>query len=95
MPDTLDEPMTPVVRPTMLPTDCGLARDGYRLYEALPSALLSMNGVPTCEERTSAARDAKGEPPRVSRRLQSPNPREAGADGLKPAGRMRLQPNRP
>ena len=95
MPDAPDEPMTPVDRPTMLPTDCGLARDRCRLYEALPSTLLSMNGVPIYAERTSAVRDAKGEPPRGSRRVQSSSPREAGADGLKPAGKMRLQPNRP
>ena len=31
-----------------------------RLYAALPSILLSMNGLPTYEERTSAARDAGG-----------------------------------
>ena len=43
-----------------LPTDCDLSGDRCRLYEALPSALLAMNGLPTWEERTSAARDARG-----------------------------------
>ena len=41
-----------------------MAADGgdprCRLYEALPSVLLSMNGLPTYEERMSAARDAGG-----------------------------------
>ena len=41
--------------------DCDAARDDRcRLYEALPSVLLSMNGLPTYEERMSAARDAGG-----------------------------------
>ncbi len=44
--------------------NCDVAADGgdprCRLYEALPSVLLSMNGLPTYEERTSAARDAGG-----------------------------------
>ncbi len=41
--------------------DCDAARDHRcRLYEALPSILLSMNGLPTYEERMSAARDAGG-----------------------------------
>ena len=41
--------------------NCGDASDDRcRLYEALPSALLAMNGVPTYEERMSAARDARG-----------------------------------
>ena len=44
----------------LLPTDCNLSGDRCRLYEALPSALLAMNGVPTYEERASAARDARG-----------------------------------
>ena len=41
--------------------DCGLASDKRcGLYAALPSALLAMNGLPTYEERMSAARDARG-----------------------------------
>ena len=43
-----------------LPTDCGLSGDRCRLYEALPSTLLAMNGVPTYGERMAAARDARG-----------------------------------
>ena len=44
----------------MLRTDCDLARDECRLYQALPSMLLSMSDVPTYAERMSAARDGKG-----------------------------------
>ena len=43
--------------------DCDVAamvNDRCRLYEALPSTLLAMNGLPTYEERMSAARDARG-----------------------------------
>ncbi len=43
--------------------DCDVAamvNDRCRLYEALPSMLLAMNGLPTYAERASAARDAKG-----------------------------------
>ena len=40
---------------------CDGAADGRcRLYEALPSILLAMNGLPTYGERTSAARDGTG-----------------------------------
>ena len=40
---------------------CGDATDGRcRLYEALPSALLSMNGLPTYRERMSSARGGNG-----------------------------------
>ena len=54
--DFEDRPPPPP--PTM---NCGSASDERcRLYEALPSALLAMNGIPTYEERTSAVRDAKG-----------------------------------
>ena len=38
----------------------GVGDPRCRLYEALPSMLLSMNGLPTYEERTSAAQDARG-----------------------------------
>ena len=52
-----DDPLPP----PSLTMNCGSATDGRcRLYEALPSALLAMNGLPTYEERMSAARDAKG-----------------------------------
>ena len=41
--------------------DCDGAMDGRcRLYEALPSILLAMNGLPTYAERMSAARDGTG-----------------------------------
>ena len=44
-----------------LPMDCGRADgDRCRLYEALPSVLLAMNGLPTYAERSSASRDAGG-----------------------------------
>ena len=47
--------------PPMMTMYCDMASDDRcRLYEALPSALLSMNGLPTHEERTSAVRDARG-----------------------------------
>ena len=47
--------------PPMMTMYCHMASDDRcRLYEALPSALLSMNGLPTHEERTSAVRDARG-----------------------------------
>ncbi len=39
-------------------SDCGMER--CRLYEALPSALLAMNGLPTYGDRMSAARDGNG-----------------------------------
>ena len=40
---------------------CAQAMDGRcRLYEALPSMLLSMNGLPSLRERMAAARDAHG-----------------------------------
>ena len=61
-PPTTTPPTTtpPTTTPTELTTDCDLARDNCRLYEALPSMLLSMNDVPTYAERMSAARDARG-----------------------------------
>ncbi len=42
--------------------DCAMAGipDKCRLYEALPAALLAMNGLPTYGERMAAARDAAG-----------------------------------
>ena len=40
--------------------DEALGDDRCRLYEALPSMLLAMNGLPGYEERTSAARGARG-----------------------------------
>ncbi len=40
---------------------CAMAGDGRcRLYEALPSVLLSMNGLPTRADRLSAAQDGQG-----------------------------------
>ena len=51
----------PSEQPPQRTMNCGDASDDRcRLYEALPSALLAMNGVPTYEERMSAARDARG-----------------------------------
>ena len=45
-------------QPTM---NCNEASDDRcRLYSALPSVLLAMNGLPTYEERMTAARDAAG-----------------------------------
>ena len=45
----------------MMVMNCDEATDKRcRLYEALPSALLAMNGLPSYEERMSAARDARG-----------------------------------
>ena len=45
----------------ILEFNCAMAEDGRcRLYEALPSALLGMNGLPTYAERAAAARDAGG-----------------------------------
>ena len=49
--------------PAGLPTErfnCELAKDRCRLYEALPSALLAMNDLPSRAERMSAARDGAG-----------------------------------
>ncbi len=43
--------------------DCdmaGMSDDRCRLYEALPSVLLAMNGLPTYEERMAAARSEAG-----------------------------------
>ncbi len=46
--------------------NCGMADDGRcRLYEALPSILLGMSGLPSYAERMSAARDANGSWARV------------------------------
>ena len=59
----LDDEGNPTVDPE-LPTEafrCRLADDERcRLYEALPSALLAMNGLPSRAERMSAARDGAG-----------------------------------
>ncbi len=44
--------------PLSFDSDCGMER--CRLYEALPSALLAMNGLPTYGERMAAARDGNG-----------------------------------
>ena len=48
--------------PMVLGFDCdeAIRDDRCRLYEALPSVLLSMNGLPTYEERTSAVQDGRG-----------------------------------
>ena len=54
-------PMVPGDGPSpRLPIDCDLVEDDCRLYAALPSVLLAMNGLPTYEERMAAARDAAG-----------------------------------
>ena len=59
----LDAEGNPTVPPGV-PTErfnCALAEDGRcRLYEALPSALLAMNDLPSRAERMSAARDGAG-----------------------------------
>ena len=59
--DRPPEPMPappPTERSTM---DCGLASDDRcRLYEALPSVLLAMNGLPSYGERLAAARSETG-----------------------------------
>ncbi len=47
------------------PVSCDMMGDRCRLYEALPSMLLAMNGLPTYAERASAARDARGSWARV------------------------------
>ena len=48
-------------RMTTPPFDCDMASDDRcRLYEALPSVLLAMNGLPTYEERLAAARTEAG-----------------------------------
>ena len=55
----MPEPETP--SGTMLCGGAGGASDGRcRLYEALPSALLSMNGLPGYRERMASARSAGG-----------------------------------
>ena len=54
------DPSKPQTPAAPLPTDCDLSGDRCRLYEALPSTLLALNGLPTYEERMSAARDARG-----------------------------------
>ena len=51
--DRAPPPMTLRMYCEDAPVRCGL-------YAALPSALLAMNGLPTYEERMSAARDARG-----------------------------------
>ena len=54
----------PVIpEPEPMGFDCDEAakvNDRCRMYEALPSMLLAMNGLPTWGERMSAARDARG-----------------------------------
>ena len=42
------------------PFRCDMAPDRCRLYEALPSVLLAMNGLPSRDERMSAPRDGRG-----------------------------------
>ncbi len=57
------EPKTPRERRRdPLPISCDMmgSADRCRLYEALPSMLLAMNGLPTYAERSSASRDAGG-----------------------------------
>lgn len=56
------DPRDPTDRPIAPGSfDCDRAGDGRcRLYEALPSMLLSMNGLPSRDERSAAARDARG-----------------------------------
>ena len=57
--DPTDDPTDPVAPPSTF--SCNGAGDGRcRLYEALPSMLLAMNGLPSYAERTSAARDGNG-----------------------------------
>ncbi len=56
-------PPRPEAKEEEEPSDADFACDGVdhcRLYEALPSALLAMNGLPTYGERMAAARDAAG-----------------------------------
>ncbi len=53
------ERQRPVERP-LLPIACDLAHGDCRLYEALPSALLAMNRLPSYDERMAAARSADG-----------------------------------
>ena len=56
-PDTRQPPAPP----PMQTFDCDGAMDGRcRLYEALPSFLLAMNGLPDRDDRLTAARDANG-----------------------------------
>ncbi len=47
-------------QPPMLPMACDLANGDCRLYEALPSVLLAMNGLPSYDERMAAARSGSG-----------------------------------
>ena len=64
---TRPEP-TPTPAPTEPPTEASRFCDNVallsdarcRLYEALPSALLAMNGLPSRAERMAAVRDARG-----------------------------------
>ncbi len=53
------QPQRPVERPLMA-IDCRLANDDCRLYEALPSALLALNRLPSYGERMAAPRNAGG-----------------------------------
>ena len=58
-----EERTVPLVdgKPSGLPTRAACdGADRCRLYEALPSALLAMNGLPTYGERMTAARDGNG-----------------------------------
>ncbi len=61
-PETPRQPQQPVERPPqpMLPMACDLANGDCRLYEALPSVLLAMNGLPSYDERMAAARSGSG-----------------------------------
>ncbi len=60
--DDMDTPgPSPAPRPAPIPVKCANGQDGLcELYEALPSVLLSMNGLPSYAERASVARDANG-----------------------------------
>ena len=54
-------PTQPEPTPTPTEFNCDMTSDKRcRLYEALPSALLAMNGLPSRAERMSAVRDARG-----------------------------------
>ena len=61
-PETPRQPQQPVERPPqpMLPLACNLAGGDCGLYEALPSVLLAMNGLPSYDERMASARSGSG-----------------------------------
>ncbi len=59
--DDPDDPMDPEMPMDPMDMTCDDASDDRcRLYEALPSVLLAMNGLPSRGERMSAPRDAHG-----------------------------------